>query len=91
MSARDLIDAIESGNALAIENAFNTIMAEKISSRLENMRTAVSKNMFNEGSCSTKKEDVEVGDLDVVKSTNQAEKRVGRDGITRTVYSKEAK
>lgn len=48
MSIRDLIDAIESGNAVKIEDTFNAAMAEKVSSRLEDMKTAASKNMFNE-------------------------------------------
>ena len=57
MSVRDLIDAIDSGNAVKIEDAFNAVMAEKISSRLEDMRAAVSKNMFNEAACKMKEED----------------------------------
>lgn len=56
MSVRDLIDAIDSGNAIKIEDTFNAVMAEKISSRLESMRAAVSKNMFNEGACKVKEE-----------------------------------
>lgn len=48
MSTRDLINAIESGDAIAVENAFNAAMAEKISTRIDDMRVEVAKNMFNE-------------------------------------------
>lgn len=47
MSTRDLIDAIISGEAIEIENAFNSTMAEKISSRLDDMRQDVASNMFS--------------------------------------------
>ena len=45
-NVKNLIDAIADGNALDTESAFNTAMAEKISSRLETMRTDVASNMF---------------------------------------------
>ena len=48
VSTRDLINAIESGDAIAVENAFNAAMAEKISTRIDDMRVEVAKNMFNE-------------------------------------------
>lgn len=47
MSTKDLINAIESGNALEIENAFNSAMAEKISVRLDDIRGQIAQNLFN--------------------------------------------
>lgn len=43
----ELINAISQGDAVGIESAFNAAMAEKISSRLDDMRTSVAKSMFN--------------------------------------------
>jgi thymidine phosphorylase len=45
-NVKSLINAISTGNALETENAFNATMAEKISARLETMRTDVAQNMF---------------------------------------------
>jgi hypothetical protein len=46
MSTRDLIDAIEAGEATAIDNAFNSIMASKVSEKLDAMRTDMAQSMF---------------------------------------------
>jgi hypothetical protein len=46
MSTRDLINAIEAGDATGIENAFNQAMATKVSEKLEDMRSDVAQNMF---------------------------------------------
>jgi len=46
MSTRDLIDAIESGDAVGIETAFNSVMVDKVAERLDAMRTDMSQNMF---------------------------------------------
>ena len=43
----ELINAIASGNAVDTENAFNAAMAEKISSKLDDLRVNVAHNMFN--------------------------------------------
>lgn len=42
----DLIQAIDSGDSVAIESAFNAEMAARVSERLEDMRVDVAKNMF---------------------------------------------
>ena len=42
----DLINAIASGDSIAIETAFNSEMATRISDRLEDMRVDVARNMF---------------------------------------------
>jgi hypothetical protein len=46
MSTRELIDAIEAGEATAIDNAFNSIMASKVSEKLDTMRTDMAQSMF---------------------------------------------
>ena len=48
MSVKDLINAIASGSAIETEQAFNSVMAEKISARLDDMRIEVAQNMFEE-------------------------------------------
>ena len=48
MSVKDLISAIASGSAINTENAFNQVMAEKISARLDDMRVEVAQSMFKE-------------------------------------------
>ena len=45
-SVKDLINAIAEGDASNIDAAFNSAMAEKISTRLEDMRVQVAQNMF---------------------------------------------
>lgn len=47
-TVHNLISAIASGNALETETAFNAAMAEKISSRLDDMRVSVAQNLFKE-------------------------------------------
>lgn len=47
MTTRDLINAIAAGDALEIENAFNSTMAEKVSGRIDDMRINVAQNMFS--------------------------------------------
>ena len=46
MSTRDLIDAIEAGDSLSIESAFNSIMATKVSDTIDAMRSDVAQTMF---------------------------------------------
>lgn len=42
----DIIDAIQSGDSVAIDNAFNKEMAARVSDRLDIMRQDVAQNMF---------------------------------------------
>lgn len=46
MSTRDLIDAIESGDAVGIETTFNSVMVDKVAEKLDGMRTDMAQNMF---------------------------------------------
>ena len=46
MSTRDLVDALISGDSIAIDNTFNTVMSDKISNALDSYRVQVAQNMF---------------------------------------------
>lgn len=46
MSTRDLIDALVSGDSIAIENNFNAVMTDKVSDALDDYRIQVAHNMF---------------------------------------------
>lgn len=45
-SIRSLIDAIDSGNSIEIENSFNSAMAAKVSDKLDSIRKDVAQMMF---------------------------------------------
>ena len=45
---KNLISAIATGNAVDTESAFNSAMAEKISTRLDTMRQEVAQGMFKQ-------------------------------------------
>ena len=45
-SVKNLINAISVGSAIDTEESFNSVMAEKISDKLEAMRQDVAANMF---------------------------------------------
>lgn len=46
MSTRDLIDAIQAGDSTKVDDAFNSVMVQKVSERLDAMRDDLSQNMF---------------------------------------------
>jgi len=43
----ELINAISDGNAVEIENAFNSAMAEKVAAKIDDMRASVASSFFN--------------------------------------------
>ena len=47
-NTRDLVDALISGDSLAIENSFNSVMSDKVSTALDGYRVGVAQNMFNQ-------------------------------------------
>lgn len=47
MSTRELVDALISGNSIAIENTYNTVMSDKMTAALDDYRVKVAQNMFN--------------------------------------------
>ena len=48
MSTLDLVAAIINKDATGIEGAFNDAMAEKISTRLDDMRSDIAQSMFKQ-------------------------------------------
>ena len=46
MSTRDLVDALISGDSIAIENTFNATMSGKVSQALDDYRIAIAQRMF---------------------------------------------
>ena len=47
MSTRDLLDALIAGDSIAIENTYDTTMAQKMSVALDNYKIKVAQRMFN--------------------------------------------
>ena len=45
-TVKELVDAMVQGNALETEKAFGAAMAEKLSGKLDDMRTNVAQTMF---------------------------------------------
>ena len=58
MSTRDLINAIAAGDAIEIENTFNTAMAEKISAAIDSKRMDISQSLFAAEAVETAEEQV---------------------------------
>lgn len=46
MSTRELVDALISGDSIAIENTFNAAMSDKVSAALDSYRVQVATSMF---------------------------------------------
>lgn len=62
----DIIDAIQSGDSVAIDTAFNKEMAARVSDRLDVMRHDIAKNMFKSADDVNLDADVETEDeLDI--------------------------
>jgi len=71
---QNLISAIDSGDATAIDAAFNAEMATRISSRLEDMRVSVAQNMFaTEQSTETEETEAETEENPEVELTPEDE------------------
>lgn len=45
-TTRELIDALVSGDSVAIENTFNAVMSDKVSTALDTYRVDVAQKMF---------------------------------------------
>jgi hypothetical protein len=45
-TTRELIDALISGDSIAIENTFNSVMSDKVSSALDTYRVDIAQKMF---------------------------------------------
>lgn len=72
MSTRDLIDAIQSGDSVAVQSAFEASMAERVASRLDTMRQDVAQNMFKEA-CSSKMKKEEAEEVSEESTEQEAE------------------
>lgn len=46
-TTRDLIDALISGDSLAIETTFDDVMSQKVSAALDGAKEFIAQNMFN--------------------------------------------
>lgn len=78
MTTRNLIDAIESGNSVDIQSAFEDAMSSRIVERLDAMRQEVSKNMF---AASTQSEQVEVSQEGELEEAASSADKVHSDAI----------
>lgn len=70
MSTRDLINSIISGDAIEIENSFNSAMAEKISSRLDDMRQEIASTMFQPAE-TVVEEEIELSEEELDQQINE--------------------
>jgi hypothetical protein len=61
----DIIDAIQSGDSVAIDDAFNKEMSARVSERLDTMRQDVAQNMFKSAESVDLDTDVEAEDMDL--------------------------
>lgn len=61
----DIIDAIQSGDSVAIDNAFNKEMSARVSDRLETMRHDVAQNMFKSAESVDLDAGIEADDMDL--------------------------
>jgi len=57
MTVKQLIDAIDSGKTLEIESTFETLMADKVATKLDAYRQEVAKSMFATQVAESKDED----------------------------------
>lgn len=45
-TTRNLIDALISGDSVNIENTFDSVMSQKVSAELDNLKTHIATSMF---------------------------------------------
>lgn len=83
----DLIQAIDSGDSVAIDAAFNAEMASRVSAKLDDLRVEVAENMFNEAyKCKSKMKESECDDEDEKKEMSEEV----MDGMINEVLGKNA-
>lgn len=80
MSTRDLINAIAAGDAIEIENAFNSVMAEKVSVRIDDMRYDVAHNLFAEQTEEIEEEAEELDEISI-QTMKSAKEKLGSKAI----------
>ena len=70
-SVKDLINAIAEGDASNIDAAFNSAMAEKISTRMEDMRVQVAQSMFKNPVAEATEEQEEVTEEETAEEVEE--------------------
>jgi len=78
-TVKELVDAMVQGNALETEKAFGAAMAEKLSGKLDDMRTNVAQTMFaTEEEIETPVEDTEeVAEIEAVDQVHVDSEETG--------------
>lgn len=74
MSTRQLIDAIESGDSVEIQSAFESSIASRIAERLDTMRQTVAQNMFKEAVMKDEEDDEDEDDEEMKEEASPAAK-----------------
>jgi hypothetical protein len=64
MSVRDLINAIDEGDSIEIMQAFESEMASRVSTRLDDMRQDVAQSMFRSSVAEQAEEEVNLDEAD---------------------------
>lgn len=67
-NTRELIDALVAGDAESIETSFNVAIADRISARMDDMRSDIAKSMFSSESAES---EVEAQELNVDELTQE--------------------
>jgi len=90
MSAKDLLAAIISGDKEAAASTFDSLMAEKTSEKIDELRITVAQKMFGEGKTPYEvgKDEKEAEDAD--EAADEADKKVTKDKGGDDSDSKEA-
>lgn len=81
-TVRDLVDAMVQGDALGTEKAFGAAMAEKLSSKLDDMRTNVAQTMFateEEVDIEAAEEEMDYDEDSVEETPEEEEQEVDQD------------
>jgi hypothetical protein len=94
MSTRDLIDAIQEGDASTIQTAFEQEVSSRIADRLDAMRQEVARNMFNEAKKNMKMaedehEDDEEDEDDEDDDKDEVMEMSSKEKMKRGLYNKE--
>ena len=90
MSTRDLIDAIYSGDSVAVKSAFEQAISSRIADRLDTMRQDVAKNMFK-GSVSESVEQIdELKSSTLKRYVNKAEDSYNKASDAKTKAKRDA-
>ena len=71
MSTRDLIDAIEVGDSVAVQSAFENAISQRIADRLDTMRQDVAQSMFKAESAAEVSEEVELTEEELAEAVKE--------------------